>query len=224
MRRFMSIAFLTSGCLLLAAEAASQAQPQVDTRISLDLLASSVHSDAAEEVGVGTHGFGIQVNGTVTAFRVLAISLDLGVLGLKDERPFQQNTTQGEKTSSIDGGMFSLAAGLRTPPLALDGPDGPRVSAGVNAGYTGLDIDRTIAQCADCTNENLSLHAGTFVEPALLVTFGRGGLSARYRRYGSDSNFGDAVMIGYSYGVGARYAKAPEVPEVPDAPEAPASR
>ena len=220
MRHITSVAFLATGCLLLPARAAAQAQPQLDTRVSFDLLTSSVESGAAEEAGVGTQGYGLQVNGSVTAFRVLAISLDLGVLGLKDERPFRQNTTQGEKTSSIDGGMFSLAAGLRTPPLALDGPDGPRVSAGVNAGYTGLDIDRTIAQCADCTNENLSLHAGTFVEPALLVTFGRGGLSARYRRYGGDSNFGDAVMIGYSYGVGARYAKAPEVPDVPEAPEA----
>jgi hypothetical protein len=222
MRRFMSIAFLAGGSVLAAAgTAAAQAQPQLDTRISFDLLASSVESEAAEEAGVGTQGFGIQVNGSITAFRVLALSLDLGVIGLKDERQFRQNTTQGEKSSSIDGGMFSLAAGLRTPPLALDGPTGPRVSAGVNVGYTGLDIDRTIAQCADCRNENLSLRAGSFLEPALHMTFGRGGLSTRYRIYDGGSNFRGALMIGYSYGVGSRYAKAPAAPEVPDAPEAP---
>jgi hypothetical protein len=219
MRRFMSIACLASGCVLAAAgHAAAQAQPQLDTRISLDLLTSSVEGQAAEEAGVGTQGFGLQVNGTVTAFRVLAVSLDLGVLGLKDERQFRQNTTQGEKSSSIDAGMFALAVGLRTPPLALEGATGPRLSAGVNAGYTGLDIDRTIAECVDCHNENLNLRAGTFLEPALHLTFGRGGLSARYRVYGGESSFQDAVMIGYSWGMGSRYAKAPAVPEVPDAP------
>lgn len=219
MRRFMSIA-LAGGCLLLPVKAAAQAQPQLDTRISFDLLASSVETEAAEAAGVGTQGFGIQVNGSVTAFRVLAISLDLGVLGLKDERQFQENTTHGEKTSSIDAGMFSLAAGLRTPPLALDGERGPRLSAGVNVGYTGLDIDRTIAQCADCTNEELSLRAGTFLEPALHMTFGRGGLSGRYRIYDGGSNFRGALMIGYSWGLGSRYAKAPAAPDVPDAPAA----
>lgn len=213
MRHFMSVALLASGCVLLASgRAAAQAQ-QLDTRISLDVLATSVNGDAAEEVGVGTQGYGIQVNGSVTAFRYLALSLDLGILGLKDERQFSENTTHGEKTSSIDAGMFSLAAGLRTPALALGNATAPRISAGVNAGYTGLDIDRTIAQCADCTNENLSLRAGTFVEPGVHLTFGRGGLSARYRVYASDSNFGNAVMIGYSWGLGSRYAKAPAAPD-----------
>ena len=218
MRRLLSLATLAGGCVLLAAEAAAQTQPPVDTRVSFDLIAGSVKSEAAEEVGVGTQGFGIQVNGSVTAFRFLAISLDLGVLGLKDERPFRENTTGGEKSSSIDGGMYSLAAGLRTPSLVLGGLTGPQLSAGVNAGVTGLDIDRTIAECVDCTNENLKLRAGTFLEPALHLTFGRGGLSARLRVYNSDSDFGEAVMIGYSWGLGSRYAKAPERPDVPAAP------
>ena len=218
MRRLLSLAVLAGGCVLLAAEAAAQTQPPVDTRFSFDLMAGSVKPGAAQEVGVGTQGFGIQVNGSVTAFRYLAVSLDLGILGLKDERPFEENTTDGEKRSSIDGGMYSLAAGLRTPSLALGGPTGPRLSAGVNGGVTGLDMDRTITECVDCTNENLSLRAGTFVEPALHLTFGRGGLSARLRMYNSESDFGELVMIGYSYGVGSRYAKAPEVPNVPEAP------
>ena len=219
MRHFTSIAFLVTACLLLAAEAAAQAQPRLDTRVSFDLLTSSVESEAAEEAGVGTQAYGLQVNTAVTAFRFLAVSLDLGVLGIKDERQFREGTTQGEKSSSIDAGMFSLAVGLRTPVLSLDGQTGPRVSAGVNAGYTGVDIDRTIADCVDCTNENLNLRAGTFLEPAVHLTFGRGGVSARYRRYGGDSSFQDALMIGYSWGLGSRYAKAPPaVPEVPDAP------
>lgn len=218
MRRLMPLTLLASGCLLLPANAAAQAQPQLDTRISLDLLASSVNGDAAEEAGVGTQAYGIQVNGAVTAFRYVAVSLDLGVLGIKDERQFREGTTQGEKSSSIDAGMFSLAVGLRTPQLSLEGQTGPRVSAGVNAGYTGVDIDRTIAQCVDCTNENLNLRAGTFLEPALHVTFGRGGVSARYRRYGADSSFQDALMVGYSWGLGSRYANAPAVADVPDAP------
>jgi hypothetical protein len=218
MRSLLSLAVLAGGCVLLAAEAAAQAQSPVDTRVSLDLLAGSVKTEAAEGAGVGTQGFGIQVNGSVTAFRFLAISLDLGVMGLRDERPFRENTTEGEKSSTIDGGMYSLAAGLRTPSLALGGPTAPRLSAGVNAGVTGLDMDRTIAECVDCTNENLDLRAGPFVEPALHLTFGRGGLSARLRMYSGDSDFGQTVMIGYSWGLGSRYAKAPELPDVPDAP------
>jgi hypothetical protein len=216
MRRLMSIAFMAGGCLLLPANAAAQAQ--LDSRISLDLLASSVNGDAAEEAGVGTQAYGVQVNGAVTAYRFLAVSLDLGILAIDDERQFREGTTAGEKSSSIDAGMFSLAAGLRTPALSLNGQAGPRVSAGVNAGYTGVDIDRTIAECVDCTNENLNLRAGTFVEPALHVTFGRGGMSARYRRYAGDSSFQDALMIGYSWGLGSRYARAPAVADVPEAP------
>lgn len=215
MRRLMSIVFMAGGCLLLPAGVAAQAQPRLDTRISLDLLASSVNGDAAEEAGVGTQAYGAQVNTAVTAYRFLAVSLDLGILAIKDERQFREGTTDGEKSSSIDAGMFSLAVGLRTPVLSVNGQTGPRVSAGVNAGYTGVDIDRTIANCVDCTNENLSLRAGTFLEPALHVTFGRGGVSARYRRYAGESSFQDALMIGYSWGLGSRYAKASAVPEGP---------
>jgi hypothetical protein len=79
-------------------------------------------------------------------------------------------------------------------------------------------VDRTLTECVDWTNENLKLRTGTFLEPALHLTFGRGGLSARVHVYNSDSDLGELVMIGYSYGVGSRYAKAPEFPDVPEAP------
>src|SRR5687768_15610183 len=48
MRRFLSITCLAGACALMAAgQATAQAQPQLDTRISLDLLTSSVDGEAA---------------------------------------------------------------------------------------------------------------------------------------------------------------------------------
>ena len=49
------------------------------------------------------------------------VSRRAGSLMMSDEYAFTQETTHGEKTSGVAAGMGSLALGVRTPPLAVDG-------------------------------------------------------------------------------------------------------
>lgn len=68
----------------------------------------------------------------------------------------------------------------------------------MNAGRNFVSVDRSIAQCADCHSEDVNVRAGNFWEGVLQVAPGRGTVSARYRKYSGDSNFRDALMVGYS--------------------------
>jgi hypothetical protein len=203
MGRITSIACLTGGLVLLAAEspAAAQVQHPLEPRVGLELLTGAVDPDQAEQAGVGTRAWGIQLSGAVTAFRILTVGVDLGAVGLRDNRQFTENTTEGEKSSGVGAGMGSLALGLRTPPLALalGGANPARVSAGVNVGHTWMDANRTIERCVDCHAEDVNIRAGDFWEPALTV-------------YSGASNIRDAVMIGYSSNLGWRAAAPAEVP------------
>lgn len=214
MGRITSVACMAGGVLLLAVEnpASAQVQHPLEPRFGLELLTGAVDPDQAEQAGVGTRAWGVQFSGAVTAFRVLTVGVDLGAVGLSDKRQFTENTTEGEKSSSVGAGMGSLALGLRTPPLALGGESPARVSAGVNVGHTWMGANRRIDRCADCHSEDVEIRAGDFWEPALTVNMGRWGLSARYRVYSGASSIRDAVMIGYSSNVGWRPAAPAEVP------------
>jgi|GEM_PF-2794560 len=225
MGRFTSIACLTGGLVLLAGASPASAQaPQWERRFGLEMLTGSVDPDQANAAGVGTRAWGVQFSGAVTAFRVLTVGVDVGAMGMRDKRQFTENTTEGEKSSGVGAGMGSLALGLSTPPVAVDlgRPSPARVSVGVNAGHTWMDVNRTIDRCVDCHAEDVNLRAGDFWEPALNVNMGIWGINARYRKYTGDSSIRDAVMIGYSSNGRSRAAAPPEVPEVPEVPaEAP---
>jgi hypothetical protein len=213
MRVFVSATCLCVLQLLAAGGAGAQAKQQVVFTLGADLISNSIDPVAAENAGVGSRASGLQLTGGLTAFKVLSVNLEGGIVGMSDEAPFTQETTQGEKTSGVAAGMGSLSVGLRTPPLSLGGERPVMLAAGVNAGHTLLDVTRTITNCADCHGESVGVEAGNFWEPVVQLGRGRAMVNARYRTYTGDSNFQDALILGLAVTV-ERKAK----PASPPAP------
>ncbi|HEX8670985.1 MAG TPA: hypothetical protein VF710_03815 [Longimicrobium sp.] len=213
-----SITSLTCLTLLLATSgAAAQNRSPVETMIGFDLITSGIETAAADSAGVGSRAWGFQIPASVTAFRVLTLNADGGVLFLSDEQAFTQETNLGERTSGVSAGTLALSAGLRTPMLSLGGEQPLFVSAGVNAGRNFVNVNRSIAQCVDCHTEDVRVRAGNYWEGVLHVAPGRGTISARYRAYSGDSNFRDALMIGYSIPLRGLVRK-PETPPTEPSP------
>jgi hypothetical protein len=207
MRVPTSAGFLSAALLLAFNGAAAQEMDTlelprrnpIESTIGFDLITSRIQDVAAEQVGTGTRAWGGQAIGSITAYRVLTFTGEFGIVDMSDERPFSQGTTEGEKSSSVSSFLGTVAAGLRTPPLALAPESSVRVSAGVSAGHTFISTERSIVECVDCHEEDLEIRAGNFVEPAVYLTRGRGGLNARYRMYGGDSNWENALIVGYTW-------------------------
>lgn len=212
MRMISSVCLAGSLVLLGSGTAAAQDQPTVATHLGFDLMTSRIQDVAADAQGTGRRAWGGQAIGSVTAYRVLTITGELGVLDMADERPFEQGTTRGDMTSSVSSFLGTLSAGLRTPPLALAEESSIRVVAGVNAGHTWVHTRRGITDCTDCHSEDVEFTAGNFLEPALHVTRGRGGLNARYRMYQEGSHWENAVMVGYTWLLGKKAPAADDVP------------
>lgn len=212
MRMISSAACLAGSLLLLGGTAAAQDRPTVQTHLGFDLMTSRIQDVAADAQGTGRRAWGGQAVGTVTAYRVLSLTGELGVLDMADERPFEQGTTRGDMTSSVSSFLGTLSAGLRTPPLALAEESSIRVVAGVNAGHTWVHTRRGITDCSNCHSEDVEFIAGNFLEPALHVTRGRGGLNARYRMYQEGSHWENAVMVGYTWLLGKKAAAPEDVP------------
>jgi hypothetical protein len=227
MRTFMLAACMAAGFLPLRAAGGQELSdtasgPQAERRApavekwgGFDLLTSAIQDEAAQGAGTGSRAYGGQLRLGLTAHRVLTLSTDLGIVGMSDEYAFTQETTHGEKTSGVAAGMGSLALGVRTPPLAVDGTGRRTVSTGVNAGYTLLHVTRTITDCTDCHGEDVPLRAGPYWEAVLdVVPGGRWGVSARYRTYGGPSDLRDALVIGGTWKM-QRAAERPPVVQVP---------
>lgn len=199
MRKFTFAACLAGSLLLLGdGTAAAQTRLPYEPRFGLELITSGIDPVAADSAGIGSRAWGVQITSNVIVFRVLSLNAEGGIVGMSDEAPFTQETTQGEKTSGVAAGMGTLSTGLRTPPLSLRGPDPLTLSAGVNAGRSWIDVNRNITHCYDCHAEDVRVQAGSFWEPVVQLGIGRGTVSARYRRYLGGSDFKDALMIGYS--------------------------
>jgi hypothetical protein len=215
MRTLTSAACLFGALLLASNGAAAQDRSPVDIQMGLDLITSRIQNVAAEQVGTGTRGWGLQVGGAATAYRVLSLTAELGAVAMRDGEQFSQDTDQGTMSSAVSSVLGTMAAGVRTPSLALGEENPLRLSVGVNAGHTWLKTTRGIDRCIDCHSEDLELRAGDFWEPSLYLTRGRGGLSARYRVYSADSNWENALMVGYTFVL--RLPGAPK--DVPAEPE-----
>ncbi|HEX9937374.1 MAG TPA: hypothetical protein VGB15_09630 [Longimicrobium sp.] len=216
MRCIPSIACLSAALLLsTSGTAAAQAGSHVETRLGLELVSSGIEPVAADSAGIGSRAWGVQVTGSLIAFRVLSLNAEGGIIGMSDEQPFTQETNQGEKTSGVAAGMGTLSAGLRTPPLSLGGEKPFHLSAGVNAGRSWVDVNRDITYCYNCHAEDVQVQAGSFVEPVLQVGAGRGALIARYRMYSGDSDFTDALMLGYTISTRRPAPKPAEATEAP---------
>lgn len=188
-------------CLLLLGHrgAAAQQALQLEPSVGLELITGKIGEATAQSQGTGGRAWGMQVNMGVTAMRVLSLSADLGIADIADNDAFSENTTGGEMTSSVQAVLGSVAAGLRTPPIAFPEQPSATLSAGVNVGHTWLSAERGIVNCTDCSEQDLEITAGSFWEPGLYIAPSRRwGVSARYRKYTGDSDLLDAIMIGIS--------------------------
>lgn len=212
--RHLRTLVLFAGLLATARPATAQQAP-LELWGGFDVFTASLTVDAAETQGTADRMWGGQFSFGVTGMRVLSVGADLGFVGIRDHRSFTEPTTGGDKTSTVGGVMGSLLAGLYTPPLALAPNGAADVRVGVNVGYTLIGADRSINECIDCTIERVRIHAGGFWEPGVQIYHGRGGLSARYRRYASGSDVRDALMIGYTFRPGPRGPRPLPEPEPP---------
>jgi hypothetical protein len=217
MRVFTSAACLSA--VLLAANGATAQQRPTEFRAGLEFITSGIDPVAADSAGIGSRAYGVQLTGSLIVFRVLSLNAEGGAVGMSDEAPFTQGTTMGDRTSGVTAGLGTLSAGLRTPRVSLGGEGGERpllVSAGVSAGRTWMNVHRSISQCPDCHSEDVDVRAGSFWEPMLQVDIGKGAAAhARYRTYLGDSDFKNALVIGYSVAAGRR---TPEPEETTDDP------
>jgi hypothetical protein len=214
MRLFKILAVLT-GVLVSGGRAAAAQQVPLEKWGGLELFTGSLDADAAEVQGTADRMWGGQFNFGITAYRVLSLGVDAGFVGIRDRRSFTENTTAGEMESSVGGVLGSLVAGLNTPALALAPNRAADLRLGVNVGYTLIGADRSINKCLDCTLERVHIHAGEFVEPALQLFHGKGGLSARYRMYRGGADVRNALMIGYTFRAGKGPATAGSPPPGP---------
>jgi hypothetical protein len=215
--RLFPLALCLAGALLLldGQHAAAQTRDPVEPRFGLELLTSGVDAAQAEDAGIGTRAWGAQFAGGVTILRVLNLSADAGGLGMADNAQFTQPTTEGDKSSSVTGGLASLAVGLQTPSFRLEAGKPAALSVGVSAGQAWLSARRSIERCSACRREDIEIRAGSFWEPGAWLDMGPWGISARYRVYGGDSTLRDALMIGY-YSTMGRGRKAQTVEPADD--------
>ena len=198
-----------SAALQIGHSTAAAQDRSIVPMVGFDLFTSGIKPVAADSAGIGSRAWGAQITGSLTAYRVLSLNVEGGIIGVRDEAQFSQETNLGKRRSGVAAGVGTLSAGLRTPPISLGGPKPLLLSAGVNGGRTWLDMNRDITQCIGCYSEDVNVQAGTFWEPVLQVGTGRGTFNARYRMYGGDSDFQDALVIGYSV-VAGRRAQKPE--------------
>jgi hypothetical protein len=108
--------------------------------------------------------------------------------------------------SSLSVHSLSVAAGLRTPFLALGASGNGWVATALFAEYGAAVIggSRSISDCVDCRDDDLSMQGGTFWRVGVdLIVPTRGptfswGLTVSYQRYAPGAGFSDEVRVGFS--------------------------
>jgi hypothetical protein len=201
--RFLPSAACVAAVLLTCGAVAAQDGTAIPS-VGVELLTGRIQDVAADREGTGTRAWGGQVTGGLTLYRIVNLGAEFGIVDMADEAPFSQPTDHGDMSSSVSAFLGTFTAGLRSPRLALGETQPVTASAGLNVGHTWLSTRRMITNCSDCDSEDVDIHAGSFVEPAVQLNRGRGGLTARYRIYSGDSNWENALMIGYSWTVSPR--------------------
>lgn len=205
MRLFTSAVCVAGALLCLDAGAAAQTSSPVRGRVGMDLLTSSIDTEAAERVGVGRRAWGVQFSGGATLYHVLGVNAEVGMVSARDADSFTQPTNMGDKRSSVSGVLASLAVGLQTPPLRLGSGSPSGISAGVYVGNSWVKASRGIGDCLNCLSEDLEIQVGSFWEPVVQVDVGeRSGINVRYRVYSGDSDFQDAFVLGFHSRIGRR--------------------
>jgi hypothetical protein len=155
----------------------------------------AITSEAASRNELSAGGSAGTLAGGAYLFRILEVGLEIG-LGepYKDLAEFEESTTGGVQESRIDVYYFSAFLGVSTPPILFTQSHHWGFDPGVNVGYTlAFGEYRHIEDCVDCSEEDLSIDGGLFIEPHLDFFYanprgeGRGilkaGIGLAYREY-----------------------------------------
>jgi hypothetical protein len=171
-------------------------------------------SRAERTLAVGRVGPTLHFMAGADLFDLVSMEGGLGTIFVKDRASFSESVidTAGDVSdadSSLNITIFSASAGVKTPDLCLGGNAERNVWAAASAhlryGHAWLSGGRSIPNCVDCSDEDLALANGDFVDAGVHVGFKAGdgiGMLAftTYRHYLDASSAGEVQLgIGFSY-------------------------
>lgn len=168
-------------------------------------------SAAAHRIGDSGATFNSSLGFTI--WDVFMVSGALSVAFPPDHASFKQQVVPevggGDprtEESSLTVLSYSIAAGLRSPFLALGSTSNGWVATALFAEYgtAGVSGTRSISNCVDCREDELSMSGGPFwrVGVDLLVPSRKPtvsyGLTVSYQRYAADAGFGGELRIAFT--------------------------
>lgn len=168
-----------------------------------------VSEQSAAQAGIGDSGAAINGTLKLTIYDLFMVSGAFSVAFPSDYRPFSQEVMPqfGGDVHSADSSLsiatYSVAAGVRTPFLALGSTSKGWIGAALFAEYgtAGFSGNRSISNCGDCRNDDLHMSGGSFWHAGLdLLVPSRSSkvawaLAAAYRRYEASAGFADEIYI-----------------------------
>lgn len=173
---------------------------------SIDLLTSQFTGRQGQSLGYGSRGWGFDLGGGASYRDMLLMGADFGLALFKDDSSFSEGTTGGTKESGTDAYFGSLFVGLRSRSL-MQGSAGNRgLWVGALYGYSGWNGSRSIANCVGCSDEDLNMRGGSFVEPFVVfggLRQGFAGVKVSYRAFLVDaSSVRNVIYVGFMGGSG----------------------
>jgi hypothetical protein len=168
-----------------------------------------VSEQSATQAGIGDSGATMSATLGFTIYDLFMVSSAFSVAFPSDYRSFSQDVMPqfGGDTHSADSSLsvatYSVAAGLRTPFLALGSTPKGWVAAALfgEYGIAGFSASRSIGDCGDCREDDLHMTGGSFWHAGLdLLVPSRSskvawGLTAAYRRYVVGAAFTDEIYV-----------------------------
>lgn len=140
-----------------------------------------LRSEPARRARLGTSGGVVLTRIDAEVFDLLTLGFAFDALSTEDSGKFEEEVidTHGNvstKESGLGLHVLSLSGGLRTPDFCLAVAQFPggtgwfALHAFARAGHGWVSGGRGIENCWDCTDEDISLSGGAFVEPGVSVT------------------------------------------------------
>jgi hypothetical protein len=169
--------------------------------IGLGYTTSSLKSDPAHLQKIGNSGIGGMLNGSIfiiyKSFPFIPIfNIDGGYSKFDDYNSFSENTTAGTKGSTLMMTYASISIGMLYPFNNIYSK--VIYGLGINLGSEVFSGTRFIENCIDCSDEDLSLRAGVFLEPFLQIFLSHASsFNFSYRLYQSNADLNDKITLKY---------------------------
>ncbi|NTV45559.1 MAG: hypothetical protein HGB11_03325, partial [Chlorobiales bacterium] len=144
--------------------------------------------EAQKTQGIGD-AFGVALCADAILYDYLLLGTEFAFIGPKDNSEFINNTTGGERSSTVKAGEFALLAGFNAPTISFSEGSPSCILANFNLGYMWTFLERrSIDDCEGCDVEHLDLNGGLFLNPELYYVYV---LNA--------SQLGVAIGVGYKH-------------------------